>query len=111
MAAVDLLDAGWRPGTAELDCARFVDNWAILPLKDGSPYFMIGESWTLPISHTLFVTRVFALDHAARWARTLDEWVVIGEPVDIAEAARACDIKRKGMAWLIAELTRWQASV
>lgn len=110
LAVFEKLDSGWQPGEAELDCARTVENWTILPSKDRTPFRLIGNSWTLPISHTLIVVSVFALDRSAHWARTLDEWVVIGDPADSSARFDAMEIQRTGANWLWTELQRLPAS-
>lgn len=110
VAVFDLLDSGWRPGDSELECARFIENWTLLPAKNDAPFRMIGSSWTLPLSQTLVVDSVFAVDRDAHWARTLNEWVAIGEPATNSAAFDAKDIRRRGLAWLWAELKRLPAS-
>ena len=92
LAIFDLLDSGWRPGKAELDRAQFVENWTILHTKDSAPFRMIGNSWTQPENQTLIVVSVFAVDWNAHWARTLDEWVAIGDPADNSARIDAKDV-------------------
>lgn len=109
LAVLGLLDTGWRPGTAELESARYVEGWMILPPKKDAPFQIIGSSWTLPIRYSLMVAGIFAIDTEAHWARTFDEWVVIGDAADAAPF-NADEIRRVGTEWLWNALQRLPAS-
>ena len=102
LSIIDWLDAGWRPGDAELEEARYVESWAILPRDDGMPFRMIGLAWSLPVRIELIAAPVIALDQAARWARLWDEWVAIGDPSARDPAIDADAIRSASVAWLSA---------
>ena len=104
LAILDRLDSGWLPGNSELDGARCIENWTILSSKNGAPFKLIGPSRTPLLSHCLFISNVFAMNADAHWARTLDEWLVIGDPADGARAYDARDLQRTGIAWLLSQL-------
>lgn len=105
LSIIDWLDAGWRPGDAELEEARYVECWAILPREnDGMPFHMIGIAWSLPVRIDLIAAPVIALDWGGRWARLWDEWVAIGAP-DVGDPAIDADaIRSASVAWLTTAL-------
>lgn len=100
------LDSGWRPGKAELDGVRLVEQVIISPPKDGAPFGIIGSINATPGNYRLVITSLFAIDLGDRWARTFDGWVAIGEQPRKAIAFGSAEIRRIGTAWLWAELER-----
>ncbi len=103
---VDLLDIGWRPGNAELDTARYVEKWGILPSRGAAPFRMMGIIRSLPVRRTVFIAPVFAINRTANWARIWDEWVIIGDSLDDSPAFDAAEIRDTTSAWLHGELHR-----
>ena len=103
-AILDLLAIGWRPGDAELDSARYIERWAILPGAPDKPYQLIGVAWSLPIRRSFIVTSVLAIDPIARWARIWDEWAVIDDGLWGLRSINPMEVQRVGAAWLVAEL-------
>jgi len=103
-AILDLLAAGWRPGNGELDSARYVENWGILQSQRGAPLRIIGFARSLPVRCRIFTAAIIAIDDATNWARTLDEWIVLGEALDEAPAIDAAVIRHGTTAWLHGEL-------
>jgi hypothetical protein len=109
LAAIRRLESGWRPGDSELLTARFVDDWVILPPTNELPFRLVGNSWTLPISHSTILANVFAIDLSGHWARTLTEWVMISErPIDAGQF-NANSINQVGKAWIQSEIKRLSA--
>ena len=106
LADVRLLDSGWKPGKAELDGARLVDQVRILPPKAGAPFGMIGSISATPGRHRLIIASLFAVDLGGRWARTFDDWVEIGEQPRETIACNLAEIRQSATAWLRAELER-----
>ena len=106
---VDLLDIGWRPGNAELDTARYVEKWGILPSRGAAPFRMMGIVRSLPVRRTVFIAPVFAIDRTANWARIWDEWVIIGDSLDDSPAFDAAEIRDATSVWLHGELRRLRA--
>jgi hypothetical protein len=106
---VDLLDIGWRPGNAELDTARYVEKWGILPSRGAALFRMMGIVRSLPARRTIFIAPVFAIDRTANWARIWDEWIVIGDSLDDSPAFDAIEIRDATAAWLHVELGRLRA--
>ena len=109
-SSLELLGNGWRPGDAELECARFVEKWIILRPNQGMPYFMMGIAWSLPVKREVIFAAVLALDQSAGWARLWNEWVVIGETMDGAPAIDADAIQCAGSAWLNSAIRQWVPS-
>lgn len=103
-AILDLLAIGWRPGDAELDCARYIERWAVLPGASDKPYQIIGVAWSLPIRRHFINTSVLAIDPIAHWARIWDEWAVIDDGLWGLPPINPIEIQRVGAAWLVAEL-------
>ncbi len=103
-AIVDLLEAGWRPGNAELASARHVERWGFLPSHDGAPFRIIGFARSLPVRCRIFTAPIFAIDGAANWALTLDGWIVIGDALEDSPAVDTAAIRHATMAWLQREL-------
>ena len=109
LAALQRLDSGWTPGESELLTARFVDDWIILPPTDELPFRLVGNSWTLPISHSTILANIFAIDLRGHWARTLREWVMVGDnSVDHTQLDPGA-IRQTGQTWLQSELKRLSA--
>jgi hypothetical protein len=104
LSIIDRLDAGWQPGEAELEEARYVQSWAILPREERAPFSMIGIAWSLPVRIDLIAAPLIALDRDQRWARLWDEWVAIGEPDAAGPAIDANEIRAASVAWLSATL-------
>jgi hypothetical protein len=104
-AIVDLLDAGWRPGNGELGTARSVEKWGILPSNDGAPFRIIGFARSLPVRCRIFIEPVFAIDRSEKWARILDEWIVIGDPLAGSPDFDPAEIRDAAMAWLHGKLS------
>lgn len=104
LSIVDLLETGWQPGDRELETARYVQDWVILPSNDGLPYRMRGVMWSLPVKCTFMEAGVIALDRTSRWARFWDEWVVIGNPIDERFAVDGDKLRRASAAWLMKEM-------
>ena len=106
---IDRLDTGWQPGDRELETARFVQDWVILPSEMGIPYRLRGIAWSLPVSCTLIDAGLVALDRRARWARLCSEWVVIDDPIESGVAVEPGEIHRASEAWLLREIERLPA--
>jgi hypothetical protein len=103
---VDRLAVGWRPGDAELENARFVDDWTIFPSGEGMPFRLMGLAWSLPVKCTMIVASVIAINPTEGWARIWDEWVVIGDPIDEFHSTNCDTIQRAGASWLLTQLRR-----
>ena len=102
---IDRLDAGWQPGDDELQTARYVQDWIILPSTHGIPFRLRGIAWSLPLSCTLIDAGIVVLDRTARWARLWNEWVVIDDPNDRLPVD-ADEIHRTTAVWLLSEIQR-----
>jgi hypothetical protein len=103
---LDLLAAGWWPGHDELDAARHVEQWTLLPRGQGRPYYLMGIMWSLPVKRHVAVSAVLAIDGAAHWARVWDEWIAIGDQIDGALPFDTREVQRAGYGWLLTELRR-----
>lgn len=108
-SVIDRLDAGWQPGDLELETARYVQDWIILPSKVGVPYRLRGIAWSLPVNCTLIDAGIVALDQSARWARLWDEWVVIDDPIENRPIVDVDELRRISAAWLLSEIQRLPA--
>jgi len=106
---IDRLDTGWQPGDPELETARFVQDWVILPSETGIPYRLRGIAWSLPVACTLIDAGLVALDRTARWARLWGEWVVIDDPIESSAAVEPEEVHRASGAWLLSEIQRLPA--
>ena len=106
ISILDLLAVGWRPGYDELDAARHIEQWTLLPRGEGRPYYLIGVAWSLPVKRQVTVSAVLAIDRVAHWARVWDEWIAIGDQIDGALSFDTGEVQRAGYEWLLAELRR-----
>lgn len=104
-AIVDLLDAGWRPGNGELDYARYVEKWGILPSNDGAPFRIMGFARSMPVRSRILIAPVFAIDRSENWARILDEWIIIGDSLAGSPDFDPAEIRDAAMAWLHGKLS------
>lgn len=101
LSIVERLDAGWRPGDAELEGARYVERWTILPRReDGNLFRLIGIAWSPPVRIELIAAPVIALDRNGRWARLRDEWVTTGAPDGAIPAIDPDVIRAASGEWL-----------
>jgi hypothetical protein len=108
-AIVDLLDIGWRPGNAELETARYVEKWGILPSAGAGPFHIMGFARSLPVRCRIFIAPIFAIDRTANWARIWDEWVIIGDSLDGSPGLDAAELRVVTAAWLQGKLRRLRA--
>lgn len=108
-AVFDLLEAGWRPGTVELKCARQVERWGLLPATEESPAMLMGFAPSLSPASRIFIAPLFAIDRKARWAWIADEWIVVGEPLEGTAEPDVDGVTSAMTAWARCELSRASA--
>ncbi len=106
LADLCLLDSGWRPGKAELEGARSILHFTIMPPKNGAPLNMIALCSILHENQQMMVTSIFDLGEG--WARTFDEWAMVGNPPRTSSVLDPNAIRLRGRTWLQAELQRVQ---
>lgn len=104
---LDSLDIGWRPGKAELDDARYLDNWALIPPAETGIFRLIGRVWSLPVQSENILAAVLAIDPSATWVRTWNEWLVIGDALHGVPSYGAGEVQAAANRWLKAELRRF----
>ena len=97
----DLLAIGWSPGEAELDTARYIEHWAILPGPANRPYQIVGIAWSRPVRRSMIIASVIAIDPKAHWARIWDEWIILDDGLVGAPAFDPTEVARAGAAWLL----------
>jgi hypothetical protein len=103
-AIIDLIDAGWQPGTRELHGAAYVEDWSVLRSNDGIPFRLLGICLSPPRNFKLVVAPLLAFDRIKRWARTRDEWLVIGDPLKGSTLINSADVRLACAGWLLKEL-------
>ena len=99
---LDLLAAGWQPGSAELRHARRLENWTVMPGPAASPYQLVGTIYTQ--APFVLTESVLAIDPQVGWARMRDEWLFLGTRLTDAPPVDPADVQRVGAAWLIRQL-------
>ena len=103
---LDLLAISWTPGDAELDSARYIEQWAIRPGAANQPYQIIGVDWSLPVRSSIIIASVVAIDPKAHWARIWNEWAVIDDGLADAPTFDPAKVQRAAADWLLSELAR-----
>lgn len=85
------LQAGWRPGPAELVDAPKLDGW-MFGVDDGGYLYLVGlvtghPSW--PGEERVVTTSpLVAAGRSWTWARTVSRFYVLGEPAPIGQELR-----------------------
>jgi hypothetical protein len=75
---LERLRQGSSPPGGALEWGPYVEEWTIVPRSD--LFTLTGTAWRLPLSRSPFSAPLLAIRPAAGWARTLEEWINIGEP-------------------------------
>jgi hypothetical protein len=95
---------GGRPGPRALEQAPLIEQWTITPCDQ--IFELAGIAWRLPLSRSVFAGPLLAIDPAAGWARTLDEWVVISDPQSACcvDSIAPEEVTRRAAVWLRLQL-------
>lgn len=101
---LDMLAVGWTPGKAELDGARRVERWTVMPGPSGCPYQLVGAVRPQLTHQGALVTSLIAIEPKAHWARIWDEWVVIDTGLTHGAGFEPAEVRRVAGAWLLREL-------
>jgi hypothetical protein len=97
---VDRLRDGMQPSPRALEQAPFLEQWVIV--RDRAVFELTGHAWRLPLRRTAFSAPLLAINQTAGWARTLHEWVVIGDPERpcAANAVEPGEVTRRAEIWI-----------
>ena len=103
------LREGRRPPPRALEQAAFVEQWAITPHED--IFVLTGISWRLPLRRSLFVAPLLAIDPSAGWARTVDEWIALGDQQVACEGDDVTpdEVIRRAVVWLPQQMNAAEA--
>jgi len=95
---------GGRPGPRALEQAPLIEQWTITPCDQ--IFELAGIAWRLPLSRSVFAGPLLAIDPAAGWARTLDEWVVISDPQSACcvDSIAPNEVTRRAAVWIRLQL-------
>ena len=93
---LDRLLADRCPIGRDLEDASVIDQWCVVLADNTGPYLLEGNVAGQFVSKT-----VVMLDADAGWARTLDQWFVLGEPAPSAQlVASPAEIRRAVADWI-----------
>jgi hypothetical protein len=95
---VDRLRDGKQPSPHALEQARFIEQWAIVP--GGEIFELTGLAWRLPLCQSAFAAPLLAINPAVGWARTVHEWVVIGDPRLTSCTIEPDQVVRRAESWI-----------
>jgi hypothetical protein len=97
---------GRGPGPQALERAPLIEQWSV-NLHDGV-FALTGVAWRLPLSRSAFAAPLLAIDPVGGWARTVDEWVVIGDPQWALGVGGISpdEVIRRAAAWVGQQLNR-----
>lgn len=95
------LRGGWRPPEWLLAHAREAERWSITRQTGAAVYQFVGAAFQ-PISNSLTIASLLALDPAERWALLFgDRWIRLGEPSPEMPPADAAEIMARAEQWLL----------
>ncbi len=95
------LRGGWRPPEGLLADARQAERWSVTRQTGAAAYQFIGTA-SQPISSSLTIATVLALDPAGRWALLFsDRWIRLGEPLPEMPPFDAAEIAARAEQWLL----------